>query len=326
MRAIVIKHPGGPEVLEIEHRPEPQPRGDQVLIEIKAFGLNHAEVYFRAGAWGEVAEISGIECVGSVKSDPSGRLSVGQTVAAVVGGLGRTLNGSYAEYTVVPASNIAALDTSLDWVELAAIPESYTTAWSCLFVNLELARGQTVLIRGGNSALGQAAINLAAHAGAEVIATTRNLQRAHALRELGATSVLLEAPGLRSEVLDRYPRGVDATLDLIGNTTIMESLLLLRRGGRACLAGFLGGGGPIANLEPVFQIPSARHLSVFASALVTGESEFPLDEVPLQEIVDRVADGTYKAKPARIFDFTNIREAHRLMERGGANGKIVIRV
>jgi NADPH2:quinone reductase len=326
MRAIVIKQYGGPEVLAVEDRPVPIPKADQVLIEVKAFGLNHAEVYFRTGAWGDVAEISGIECVGLVKSDASGRLPPGQKVMAIVGGMGRSLNGSYAEYTAVPASNVAVIKTHLEWEDLAAIPESYATAWTCLFVNLALAPRQTVLIRGATSALGQAAVNLAVHAGARVIATTRNAQRAAGLELLGAKQVLLETTKIRDRVRERHPEGIDSVLDLIGNTAILDSLAMLRRGGRACLAGFLGGGGPLVNLEPVFQIPSARHLSVFASALVTGEPDFPIAEIPFQDIVDRVADGTYKAKPAKVFDFANIREAHRFMESSAANGKIVIRI
>ena len=256
MRAIVIKQYGGPDVLTIEDRPLPSQQAGEVLIEVKAFGLNHAEIYFRQGAWGDVAEISGIECVGVVKSDPSGRLAAGQTVIAMVGGMGRSLNGSYAEYTSVPASNVAPIKTRLAWEELAAIPESYATAWTCLFVNLELKKGHSFLVRGATSALGQAAVNLAAHVGARVIATTRNPQRASGLELLGAREVLLESPGLHDRVRERHPQGIDAVFDLIGNTAILESLATLRRGGRACLAGFLGGGGPITSLEPVFQIPS----------------------------------------------------------------------
>jgi NADPH:quinone reductase len=326
MRAIVIKQYGGPEVLEIEDRTTPIPKTGQVLIQVKAFGLNHAEIYFRMGAWGDVAEISGIECVGVVKSDPSGRLVPGQKVLAIVGGMGRSLNGSYAEYVSVPATNVAAIDTNVPWDELAAIPESYATAWTCLFVNLGLKAGQTVLIRGATSALGQAAVNLAAHGGARVIATTRNPERSAGLEAIGAKQVLLEKAGLSDAIRERYTGGIDGVLDLIGNSTILDSLAMLRRGGRACLAGFLGGAAAIANLDPVFQIPSGRHFSVFASALVTGNAEFPLAEIPFQDIVDRVADGTYQAKPARVFDFRDIRDAHRLMESSSANGKIVVRV
>ncbi|MFA6984651.1 MAG: zinc-binding dehydrogenase [Arenimonas sp.] len=107
---------------------------------------------------------------------------------------------------------------------------------------------------------------------------------------------------------------------------MLDSLAMLRRGGHVCLAGFLGGGGPLQQLEPVFQIPSGRHLSVFASALVTGGAEFPLSEIPFQDIVERVESGTYKAKPTRVFRFDQIREAHRLVESGQANGKVVVLV
>ena len=100
---------------------------------------------------------------------------------------------------------------------------------------------------------------------------------------------------------------------------------MLRRHGRACLVGFLGGSGALS-LDPVFQIPSGRHLTVFASALVTGTPEFPLSEIPIQTIVERAATGIYKAKPAQVFRFDDIQAAHRLMESGQANGKIVVRV
>jgi len=122
---------------------------------VKAFGINHAEIYFRSGAWGDVAEISGIECVGIVKDDASGRFKAGQKVLAIVGGMGRILNGSYAEYTVVPASNVAAIDSDLAWEDLAAVPETYATAWTCVAASLGVVRDQTVLVRGATSALGR---------------------------------------------------------------------------------------------------------------------------------------------------------------------------
>ncbi len=102
MRAIVIKQYGGPEVLALEERPEPQSEPGHVVVEVKAFGLNRAETYMRSGAWGDVAEITGIECVGLVKSDPSGKFAPGQKVTALMGGMGRLINGSYAEMTALP--------------------------------------------------------------------------------------------------------------------------------------------------------------------------------------------------------------------------------
>lgn len=268
MRAIVIKQYGGPDVLAIEERPDPKAEPGQIVIEVGAFGLNHAEVYFRKGTWGDVAEITGIECVGVVKSDPTGRLAPGQKVMALVGGMGRSINGSYAELVRVPGTNVVAIDTKLSWEELAAIPESYATAWSGLVGILAVNKGQTVAIRGATSALGQAAVNIAAQLDARVIATTRSAARAALLEGLGARDVLLESPELSKRVRERYPEGIDAVLDIVGNTTILDSLAMLRRGGHACLVGFLGGGGPLS-LEPVFQIPSGTHLSVFASAIGT---------------------------------------------------------
>lgn len=325
MRAIVIKQYGGPEVLAVEERPAPKAKPGHVVIEVKAFGLNHAEVYFRKGAWGDVAEITGIECVGLVKADGDGRLAPGQKVMALVGGMGRGINGSYAELTSVPASNVVAVETDLAWEDLAAIPESYATAWTSLMGILALAKDQTVAVRGATSALGQAAVNIAAQGGARVIATTRNAARAALLEVLGAKEVLLESPDLSKRLRERHPAGIDAVLDIVGNTTILDSLAMLRRGGRACLVGFLGGGGPLA-IEPVFQMPSGTHLSVFASALVTGTPDFPLSEIPFQAIVDRVAAGNYKAKPTKVFRFEDIGDAHRLMESNQAGGKIVVKL
>ena len=142
MRAIVIKQYGGPEQLQIETVPDPRPQPGQVLVRVHAFGLNRAETYMRRGLWGEVAKISGIECVGTVEHDASGEISSGTKVACLMGGMGRSINGSYAEYTCVPSSNVVPIDTELDWAALAAIPESYSTAWSCLDSNLGLEGGQ----------------------------------------------------------------------------------------------------------------------------------------------------------------------------------------
>src|SRR5438105_8916072 len=142
MRAIVINEYGGPEQLIIKDLPEPKPEPGQVVIEVKAFGLNHAETYMRKGDWGDVVKVSGIECVGVVKSDTDGTFSPGQKVAAIMGGMGRTINGSYAEYTRVPSSQVVPLKTDLRWEDLAAVPEAYATAWSSLFGNLALAAGQ----------------------------------------------------------------------------------------------------------------------------------------------------------------------------------------
>src|SRR3981189_2631274 len=122
MRAIVIEKFGGPENLVYTEFPEPEPKAGYVVIQIKAFGINHAEMHMRRGEGAEAAPVTGIECVGLVKSCPGGEFPVGGKVAALMGGLGRTINGSYAEYTRAPASNVARIESDLPWAEPAAMP------------------------------------------------------------------------------------------------------------------------------------------------------------------------------------------------------------
>ncbi len=250
-----------------------------------ALGINRAEVYMRKGLFGEVTPVSGIECVGQVEEDPSGTLQHGQTVATITGGMGRTRNGSYAEYTCVPLQNVYPLQTDLDWAT-------------------------------------QAAITIAKHEGVTVLTSTRSENKVALLTELGATRVLIENGKLSETVRDSYPDGIDDVLDLIGNSTLLDSLRMAKKGGRVCVAGFLG------SIEPVpfnwlADMPFGVDLNAFAS-LLFGTKDFPHSDVPMQQIVDRVADGTYKARPVKVFPFEQIPDAHRLMESNRANGKIVV--
>jgi NADPH2:quinone reductase len=323
MRAIVIQKFGGPEQLVIQDLPKPEAKAGHVVIEVKAFGVNHAETHMRKGEWAEAVKVSDIECAGYVSEDADGRFAPGRKVVALMGGMGRTINGSYAEFTRVPATNVVAIDSELAWEELAAVPESYATAWTCLHGNLALTAGQTLVIRGATSALGQAAVNIAAQAGARVIATTRRRERFSMLEGLGAQQVLLEGEDLSRQVRELHPGGVDSALDLVGNSTVLDSLRIVRSDGRVCEAGWLGGLAPIASFNPLLQMPSGVHFSLFGSFMF-GTPAFPLSVVPLQAMVERVATGVYKAKPARVFRFEEIREAHRFMESGEASGKIVV--
>jgi len=235
MRAIVLEKFGGLDSLVYKDIPEPVPAAGHVVIQIKAFGINHAEMHMRRGEWAEAAPVSGIECVGLVKSCPGGEFPVGAKVAALMGGLGRTINGSYAELTRAPVENVALIDAELPWAELAAIPESYATAWTCLFRNLEIQKGQLLVIRGATSSFGQAALKLAVNAGARVIATTRNRDRFAMLGKLGAGRCEIERPDLSKHIAEA--KKIDAVLDLVGNSVVLDSLAMLRRGGRSCLAG-----------------------------------------------------------------------------------------
>ncbi len=321
MRAILRRQFGGPDVMEIREIPEPEPKAGHAVIQVKGFGINHAEMHMRKGEWAEIADVSGIECVGVVKSCPGGEFAVGSKVAALMGGLGRTINGSYAEYTRAPVTNITAIESDLSWAELAAIPESYATAWTCLFRNLGIAKGQTLVIRGATSSFGQAALNMSVNAGVKVIATSRNRDRFPKLEALGASRVEVEGPDLSKRISEA--KKLDAVLDLVGNSTILDSLNMLRRGGRACFAGWLGGLAPIHDFNPLLQMASGVYLTFFGS-FVFGTPGFPVSDVPLQGIAADIAAGRYQAKPSRVFRFEDIRDAHRVMDANQANGKLVV--
>ncbi|HYB14844.1 MAG TPA: zinc-binding dehydrogenase [Streptosporangiaceae bacterium] len=323
MRAIVITEPGGPEVLQIRELPEPVPAEGEVLIRVRAFGVNHAETHMRKGEWPEATPVSGIEAVGTVARDPAGAFGEGTTVATIMGGLGRTRNGSYAEYVAAPSTNVAAIDTSLSWTDLAAIPESYATAWSVLHGNLQLHPGHHLLVRGATSALGQAAINIANDLGATVIATTRREDRADLLRSLGADEVVIDGGQIAEAVRGLVPGGVDRVLDLVGNSVLRDSLKAVRVNGRVCQAGFLGGLGPVDQFLPIVDMPSGVQFSFFGS-FELGTDAFPLSAIPVQSIVDKVEAGDYIAHPARVFAFDEIAEAHQIMDSGQAGGKLVV--
>lgn len=321
MRAIVLNGFGGLEALSYRDIPEPEPLAGHVVIEIKAFGINHAEMHMRRGEWAEAAPVSGIECVGIVKSCPGGEFPVGAKVAALMGGMGRTINGSYAEFTRVPVGNVALIEADLPWAELAAIPETYATAWTCLFRNLELRAGQLIVIRGATSAFGQAAVKLAVNAGARVIATTRQKERFAMLEALGVERCEIERPDLSQYIAEA--KEIDAVLDLVGNSVALDSLAMLRRGGRSCLAGWLGGLDPIPDFNPLLQMASGVYLTFFGS-FVFGTPGFPLSDVPLGEIAREAAAGRLDVKPKRVFRFEEVPEAHRLMEANAAGGKMVV--
>jgi len=325
MKAIVITEPGGPEVLAVTELPDPAPATGEVLIRVRAFGLNHAEAYMRSGSFGEVAPVTGIECAGTMEADPSGRLAAGTAVVAILGGMGRTRNGSYAELVTVPAGNVVPVVTSLSWTDLVALPEVYATAWAGLHQNLGLRPGQTVLVRGATSSLGQAAVNVAAEYGVTVIATTRRPDRADLLRGIGAADVLIDDGQLAGQVGARGQQ-VDGVFDLVGNSVLRDSLQIVRTRGRVCQLGFLGGLEPVTDFNPIADLPTGVQFSFYGSAFVLGTESFPLADIPLAEMIAKAEAGRYRAKPVRVFGFGEIVEAHRAMEEGLAAGKMVVAV
>lgn len=322
MNAIVISEFGGPEVLKRETVPKPTPVHGEVLVRVKAFGLNHAEMHMRKGEWDEWNPITGLECVGVVEACPSGDIPIGTKVAGVMGGMGRNRPGSYGEFVNIPLTNVVPVETTLSWEEFAALPEVYSTAYSCLFTVLDLQPGESLLIRGATSTLGQAALHLAVDAGAKVTATSRRESRFGMLKEMGASDVKIEKTGIQSELGKKIK--FDKILNLIGNNVLVETFSLVRTHGRILQAGWLGGLTPVRDFNPMVEMETGVHFSLFHSK-VLGTPEFPMSAVPLQQIVHKIQSGRWNAKPTHVFNYEDIQEAHKLLDSHNAGGKIVVK-
>ena len=322
MKAAVVEQPGGPEVLQIKEIPVPPPKPGWVLIRVKAFGLNRSEMYTRQGHSPGVRfpRVLGIECVGVVEDGGGTDLEPGQKVAAVMGEMGRAYNGGYAEYTLVPRSQVMALTTDLPWEMLAAIPETYLTAWGSLVEALDVQRGHKLLIRGGTSALGMAAISLAKDMGLYVTATTRNTGKAAALLANGADDVIMDTGQIAQTARERIPDGFDCTLELIGTATLLDSLHTVRTRGIVCMSGLLGNEWALREFEPLAQMPSTVRLTIYTSETVTATT----GTAALQRIVEGVETGRYRPNMHKVFHLEEIAAAHRYMEENHSTGKLVV--
>lgn len=322
MRAIVLYKSCPPEELKISEVPVPEVNPGWVLIKVKAFGLNRSELNMRAyeadAPYIKLPRILGIECAGEIEDPSDSSFIKGQRVVALMGGMGRSFDGSYAEYVLVPAKNVFMVETALGWEELAAIPETYFTAWGSLFDSLQLKPEDSLLIRGGTSALGLAAIQLAKSVGAIVAASTRDENKRGHLSVQGADYVLIDDGSLRDQLLSLYPQGVNKALELIGPATLRESAGLVRHHGIICSTGVLGGKGFLNNFDPIKDIPSGVYLTGFFS------------NYPTQALIIDILEhlNKHKLHPviSRVFSMDEIGKAHSFMENNEANGKVIVSI
>lgn len=320
MKAAVIYEPGGAEVLRIETREVPTPQPGQVLIKVKAFGLNRSELFTRQGHSPNVAfpRILGIEAAGLVASAPGGEFEPGDKVATAMGGMGRVFDGGYAEYALVPASQVQKLVTMLDWSVVGAIPEMLQTAWGSLFTSLQLVQGDTLLIRGGTTSVGLAAAAIAKNHGVTVAATTRKPANEALLRANGADQVFIDSGNIATQVREIFPHGVNKVLELVGTTTLLDSLQATRKGGIVCMTGMVGDKWSLEEFSPMGAIPTAVNLTTYSG----GVEDFV--RTPLQELARSIEAGTLKPQIGQVFRLDEIVEAHRCMEENRAGGKIVV--
>lgn len=317
MKAAVLHAPGDPTQFRIENRPVPAVTAGTVLVKVKAFGLNRSELMTRKGYSPGVLfpRILGIECVGEVVTDPSGELSPGQQVAAFMGGMGRDFDGSYAEYVVLPKALLMPFTSHLSWDVLGSLPEMFQTAYGSLHLALQISRGETLLIRGGTSSVGLLSIQLAKQAGLKVLATTRSEEKSQLLLGKGADAVLIDNGSIASQAKEYK---VDKVLELVGMSTLKDSLHSVSPGGLVCMTGMLSEQWSYAEFAPMDVIPATVKLTVYD----TGQ--FRVADSFFQDFINDIEQGRISIDVKNTFPLDHIAAAHQLMDSNAAGGKIVV--
>ncbi|MBX3287304.1 MAG: zinc-binding dehydrogenase [Actinobacteria bacterium] len=320
MRAVVLDRPGPPESLQVREVPVPVPERGEVLIRVEAFGLNRSELHTRLGLADGVTfpRVLGIEAVGTVASCPGGELAVGSQVAALMGGMGRTFDGGYAEYTCVPVRQTVPFASDLPWATLGAVPEMLQTAHGSLTIGLDARPGQSMLIRGGTSSVGLATAVLARRLDMTVLSTTRHADRADVLLDIGVHHPLVDDGDVAAQVRDLLPDGVDAALELVGTPTLPDTLRATRVHGVVCFTGMLSNQWTVPDFYPIEYLPRGVRLTAY------GGDATDLPPAVLQGFLDAVAAGEARVPIHRTYRLDEIADAHADMEAGRATGKLVV--
>ena len=315
MKAVVIDKVTEAQEVTLSDIPIPEVKSGWVLIKVNAFGLNHSEQILRLSEinadYIKKPVVPGIECVGEIVNPSDTDLTTGQKVVALMGGMGRSFDGSYAEYALLPRKIVFPVKTELDWASLAAVPETYFTAWGSLFECLRLTSDDTLLIRGATCALGYASIQLAKALGCKVIATTH---RENKLTLIGNADKAVLDNGSLAETLKG--EGITKVLELVGPKSVKDSLRCLVKGGICCNTGILGNVFTLNGFDPIKDIPNGVYLTGFFSNMPTQKT--------IDDIFDFLNHHSLTPIKAAEYKFDNIKTALTDMDNKKINGKIVV--
>ncbi len=349
MKAMVLEKPCSAEEMKIKNVPIPEVKKDWILVKIKAFGINRAEIFTRQGDSPSVKlpRVIGIECVGIVEDPSNSDFKKGDKVFSMMNGMGREFDGSYAEYILIPknqvyrlpneksffknidnielknkeqlkekfSKNLEITEENIFWSEIAAYPELYYTVYGSLFKSLKLKEGETLLVRGGTGSVALAAIQLAKAINVRVVATSRSASKKQFLKEKGADEVIVGDENFDEELRKLFPDGMDKVLELIGRPTLKSSLKSVKQGGIVCMTGCLGG-WIIEDFEPLADIISESYLTSFDSTNVNKDT--------IKEMFEFIEKYNIKPYISKIFTLDEISLAHKYLESNSANGKVII--
>ena len=314
MEAVKIYQAGGPEQLIYQDVPTPDIKEGWSLVKIKGFGINHSEIFTREGKSPSVhfPRILGIECVGEVAQSSTPALAVGQKVVSIMGEMGRAFDGSYAEYVLLPNEQIYPVHTDLDWTTLAAIPETYYTAFGSL-QQLRIALQDRVLVRGAGSGVDVAFAQLLKAQFPHVVlhGSTRNPAKATRLQAVGFDGVITEANG-KIQTNQSY----DKILELVGPATLRDSFSHINEQGIVCNTGQLGNIWYVNNFDPIIELKNNSYLTAFYSGNVS--------QTKLDAMFDYIRQFNVKILIERVFTLEQVPEAHRFLQSADGFGKVVV--
>jgi len=326
MRAVLMEGSGGPEVLRLDETETPRPGKGQVLLRVAATSVNRADLQQRAGNYpappGE-SEILGLEAAGSIEElgeDVAG-WQVGDRVMTLLGG------GGYAEYATAHASTLMPVPKNLELVQAAAITEVFVTAWLNIFREAGLKPGETLLVHGGASGVGTAAIQLAEALGpSPVIVTVGSEDKAKACRELGADhAILYKKEDFSRRVLElTEKRGANVILDHIGASYLEPNLACLALYGRLVIIGLLGGAKAEINIGRLMVKRQRTIGSVLRARPVSEKADITREF--LEQVLPRFETGRLKPVIDRVLPLDEVRQAHELMAANANTGKLVLQV